>query len=109
MTHQEQKAFQNIVGKGEIARNEQFLLFSQCFLLYHISVSPFCHIFDIISLFAVELEESKIGISDKVLRMNQLFAKPKIFPLNENESIRRQQNECCQNYDFCLKGKKKQL
>ena len=109
MTHQEQKAFQNIVGKGEIARKEQFLLFPQCFLLYHISVSPFCHIFDIISLFAVELEESKIGISDKVLRMNQLFAKPKIFSLNENEIIRRQQNECCQNYDFCLKGKKKQL
>ena len=26
------KPFENIVGKGEIARNEQFLLFSQCFL-----------------------------------------------------------------------------
>ena len=24
--------FENIVGKGEIARNEQFLLFPQCFL-----------------------------------------------------------------------------
>ena len=26
------KSFENTVGKGEIARNEQFLLFSQCFL-----------------------------------------------------------------------------
>ena len=27
------KPFENTVGKGEIARNEQFLLFPQCFLL----------------------------------------------------------------------------
>ena len=26
------KHFENTVGKGEIARNEQFLLFPQCFL-----------------------------------------------------------------------------
>ena len=26
------KSFENIVGKGEIARNKQFLLFPQCFL-----------------------------------------------------------------------------
>ena len=26
------KAFENTMGKGEIARNEQFLLFPQCFL-----------------------------------------------------------------------------
>ena len=26
------QAFENTVGKGEIARNEQFLLFPQCFL-----------------------------------------------------------------------------
>ena len=57
-----QSAFENIVVKGEIARNEQFLLFLQCFLLNQISVSPFVHIFDIISLFAAEFEEPKIGI-----------------------------------------------
>ena len=56
--------------KLEIARNEQFLLFSQCFLLYQISISPFVHIFDIICLFAVELEESKIGILDKGLKLS---------------------------------------
>ena len=32
------------VGKVEIARNEQFLLFPQCFLLNQIIVSPFVHI-----------------------------------------------------------------
>ena len=26
------KSFENTVGKGEIARNEQFLLFPRCFL-----------------------------------------------------------------------------
>ena len=44
---------------------EQFLLFPQYFLFNQIIVSPFDHIFDIISLFAAELEEPKIGISGK--------------------------------------------
>ena len=66
--HQQQTAFENIVGKEEIARNKQFLLFPQCFLLNQIIVSPFVHIFDIISLFAAEFEEPKIGILGKGLR-----------------------------------------
>ena len=69
--HLQQTAFENIVGKGEIARNKQFLLFSQCFLLNQIIVSPFVHIFDIISLFAANLEEPKIGISGKGLTLSQ--------------------------------------
>ena len=52
-------AFKNIVGKEEIARHEQFVLFPQCFLLNPKIVSPFVYIFDIISLFAAELEEPK--------------------------------------------------
>ena len=60
--HQQQTAFENIVGKEDIAHNEQFLLFPQCFLLNQIIVFPFVHIFDIITLFAAELEECKIGI-----------------------------------------------
>ena len=63
--HQQQTVFENIVGKGEIARIEQFLFFPQCLLLNQINLSPFVHIFDIISLFAAELEEPKIGISGK--------------------------------------------
>ena len=63
LIHQQQTDLENIVGKGEIARNEQFLPFLKCFLLMLIIVSPFVHIFAIISLFAAELEEPKIGIS----------------------------------------------
>ena len=63
--HQQQTAFDNVVEKEEIARNEQFLLFPQCFLLNQVIVSPFVHIFDIVPLFAAELEEPKIGISGK--------------------------------------------
>ena len=43
---QQQTDFENIVGKEEIAHNEQFLLFPHRFLL---------NIFDSISLFATEL------------------------------------------------------
>ena len=60
--HQHQTAFENLVGKEEMARNEQFLLFPQHFLLHQKIVSPFVNIFTIISLFAAELEEPKIGI-----------------------------------------------
>ena len=63
--HQQQTAFENIVGKEEIAPYEQFLLFPQCFLLNQIIVSQFVHIFSIISLFATELEEPRFGISGK--------------------------------------------
>ena len=70
---QQQTAFENIVGKGEIACNKQFLLFPQCFQLNQIIVSPFVHVFDIISLFAAELEEPKIGISDKKAIVLKLF------------------------------------
>ena len=54
--------FENIVGKEEIARNEQFLLFPQCFLLNQKIVSPFVNVYDILSLFAAELEEPRIGM-----------------------------------------------
>ena len=65
--HQQQKAFENIVGKEEIARNEQFLLFPQCFQVNQITVSPFVPIFDIRSLFSIELEEPKTGTPGKGL------------------------------------------
>ena len=79
MTHQQQIAFENIVGKGEIARNEQFLLFPQCSLLNQISVSLFVHIFDIISLFDAELEEPKIGISGKGLTLYHIMTTLKLL------------------------------
>ena len=59
--HQQQTSFENIVGKEEIAHNEQFLLFPQCFLLDQEIVSPFVNIFAIISLFTAELESPKLA------------------------------------------------
>ena len=36
-----EKSFENTVGKGEIARNEQFLLFPQCYLTFKRAFSRF--------------------------------------------------------------------
>ena len=66
------------MGKGEIACKKQFLLFPQCFLLNQIIVSPFVHIFGIITLFAAEFEEPKIGISGKGLT-NEILRPAKII------------------------------
>ena len=44
LMHQQQTAFENTVGKGEIAPSEQFLLFPQCFLLNQITI-PICQYF----------------------------------------------------------------
>ena len=41
LTPLENKPFENTVGKGEIARNEQFLLFPQCFLPIWITLFHF--------------------------------------------------------------------
>ena len=60
--HQQPTAFENIAGKEEIARHEQFLLFPQYFLPNQKIVSLFVNIFDNIALFAAELEESGIGM-----------------------------------------------
>ena len=57
------------MGKGEIARHEQFLLFPHCFLVNQLIVSPFVHTYDFISLFAAELKELKIGKSEKGLNL----------------------------------------
>ena len=68
----------------KIARNEQFLLFPQCFLLNQILVSSFFHIFHIISLFPAEFEEPIIGIRGKELRSNSASIQNKLLlPAND--------------------------
>ena len=62
-------------GKEEIAPNEQILLFPQCFLLNQKIVSPFCKTFDIISLFAAELDEPKTGM----IYLSKLLSFVKVF------------------------------
>ena len=79
MTHQ-QTPFESILGKEEIAHNEQFLLFPECFLRNQITVSPFVHIFDIISLFAAELEEPKICMFGKGLKIEHILSTFKLSP-----------------------------
>ena len=73
----------NIAGKGEIARNEQFLLVPQCFLLYQISVSPFVHIFDLMSLLLNC--KSKIGISGKGLTLSLMMTTQEAFMNNVDQ------------------------
>ena len=63
--HQQHTAFKNIVGKEEIAHNDQFLLFPECFLLNQKTVFPFVNTYDIISLLAAELEFTTYFISAK--------------------------------------------
>ena len=60
LTHQHWTAFENIVGKGEFARNEHFLLFAHCSIRY--LYPHFGHIFDNHTFIATELEDPKVGI-----------------------------------------------
>ena len=53
------KSFENTVGKGEIARNEQFLLFPQCFLPFK-KILPFSLNLKLSFANSFSLEESKI-------------------------------------------------
>ena len=43
----QQTTFENIVTKGEIAQNEQFLLLSQCFHLYSVNIHTIIEIFHV--------------------------------------------------------------
>ena len=63
--------------KEKFAHNEQFLLFPQCFLLNWITVSPFVHIFDIITFFATEFKKPKISLTGKGFPKNPTFNDPK--------------------------------
>ena len=85
MTHQQQTAFENIVGKEEIVRTNNFSFSHNVFLLSQIIVSPFVHAFELISLFAAEFEEPKIGISGKGLEATQLIGIPDEACLFENK------------------------
>ena len=109
--HQQQTAVENIVRKGEIARNDQFLLFPQCFLPKQIIVSPFVHIFDIVPLFGAKFEKPKMGISGKGIRLSPVAQwithRIKLFTKRQNlrpvkfESICRQHFKCSLNDDLC--------
>ena len=58
------------------------------FLINQIIVSPFVHIFDIISLFAAEFEEPKIGISGKGLKLPLTIASA-LLPQTRNKKTKK--------------------
>ena len=54
------KSFENTVGKGEIARNEQFLLFPRCFQKFWLNFLPISSNLILSSANSFSLEESSI-------------------------------------------------
>ena len=60
------KSLENTKGKGEIARNEQFLLFPQCFLPVLETFLPFLSYLKLSSANSYSLEEAKMCRSEKI-------------------------------------------
>ena len=77
------KPFENTAGKGEIARNEQFLLFPLCFLAYMVNFPPFSSNLQLSSANSFSLEESKICCFGEGLKQN-IFKNQK---LSDSESL----------------------
>ena len=69
------KSFQNTVGKGEIARNEQFLIFPLCFSNCFETFLLFSSIFELPSANSFSLEVSKICRLGKGYCINIAWAK----------------------------------
>ena len=61
LTHWRKKLYENIVKKGEIAQNEQFHLFPQCFMDY-ISWNPLIATFQLLSAASLNLGWSQNGV-----------------------------------------------
>ena len=67
-------SLENTVGKGEIARNEQFLLFPLCFLPVWRSFLSFSSNMKLSSANSFNLEESKICRLGKGQRLNYIWS-----------------------------------
>ena len=68
LTPLERKAFENIVGKGENAGDQHFLLFPQCFLLFLKQISIFEFTFILSSAIAFSLDQSIILLFGEELK-----------------------------------------
>ena len=60
LTTLNEKAFENIVGKGENANNQHFLIFPQCFLPFPKQAFVFLFKFIMSSANALNLDQSRI-------------------------------------------------
>ena len=67
------KPFENTVGKGEIARNEQFLLFPQCFLPAWIT---FFHFRKILNCRLVMVKQTHLSLTKQTQVSMTLWKKP---------------------------------
>ena len=85
--HQQQTAFIKHCGKQRNCSSRAISSFPTMFSLQSDNCTSFAHIFDIIFLFAAELEEPKIGISGKALTIQQNFG------LDQIESLYTLQNK----------------
>ena len=72
------KPFKNIVGKGENAGNQHFLLFPQCVLPISIQISSFSVTFILLSVSSFNLDQSKNLSFDKGLNQydTSLYPQP---------------------------------
>ena len=80
-TSMQYKSFENTVGKGEIAHNEQFLLFPQCFLTIWIA---FCRFHQILNC---RLQTLSVWKSLKFIvcqRVKLIFSKQRNFGLEQS-------------------------
>ena len=83
----EYKWFENSVGKGEIARNEQFLFFPQGFLSFLEKFPPLSSDIKLWSANSFNLEESKICWLEKgCINLSQTSN----FRLSQTEKVNRQ-------------------
>ena len=108
-THFDISTTENIVGKGEIAYNEQFLLSPQCFLLNQVIVSPIVQIFDIISLSAAELEEPKLDKPGKGLNFRAYDKRSRTlltFPKQQILDFSKLKEFADDNFKFDENGRK---
>ena len=88
------KSFENTVGKGEIARNEQFLLFPQCFLAFW---RTFCHFHQICRQQTLSVWKSlKFVVWERVKNVSILY-----FALRNFLYILRKGPDHNQTADIC--------
>ena len=104
---EERKAFENIVGKGENAGNQHFLLFPQCFLLYQKTEIIISVTVNLSSAYSFNLDKPKIFSFGKELVQYEIWSgwkeKPKYIEQSSSLQV------CCFLLSFIAKCTRKRL
>ena len=87
------KSLENTVGKGEIARDEQFLLFPQCFLLFWRKFLQVLSVLKLSSANCFTFKDSKMcrfgkALNEFTLSMNKINNMQDTINLHNNSQIR---------------------